>query len=166
MSWFELLIIIGLFFILYIFWQGAAYVPIDRAKIEKILAMAQAQPGEKAVDLGSGDGRIIIALAQSGLIAHGYEINPLLIWWSRRKIKKLGLEDRAQIIWKSFWGVDLSQYDLIIVFGVDWIMPRLSRKLKKEMAGSSRAISYAFALPGWPPAEQLGRTFLYRKQRL
>lgn len=163
MSIIPLIIIIGLLFLLYIFWQGAAYVPIDRAKIEKILAMAEVKPGELAVDLGSGDGRIVIALAEAGLTAHGYEINPILVWWSRHQIKKLGLVNRAVIFWGSFWSADLSQYDLIIVFGVDWIMPRLSRKLKKEMAPDSRAISYAFPLPDWPAVKQLGRTYLYQK---
>lgn len=163
MFWFELIIAAGLIFLLYIFWQGAAYVPIDHAKIEKILAMAEVKPGELAVDLGSGDGRIVIALGEAGLTAHGYEINPLLVWWSRKKIKQLGLEHAAVIFWKSFWNADLSQYDLIIVFGVDWIMPRLSRKLKKEMAAAARAISYAFPLSDWPPVKQLGRTYLYKK---
>ncbi|TSA46497.1 SAM-dependent methyltransferase, partial [bacterium] len=78
-----LAILVGITVVLYYFTQGALFVPTHRDKVKKIIELAHVQPGEKAVDLGSGDGRILIALAQAGADAHGFEINPLLIIWSR-----------------------------------------------------------------------------------
>ena len=91
------------------------FVPSTKARVESLLALSGMRPGDTVVDIGSGDGRIVIACAQAGAIAHGYEINPLLVWWSRRRIRALGLGDRATIFATNFWRVDFSDYDIIFV---------------------------------------------------
>ena len=141
--------------------RGAAFVPTRPEKVEKIVAMAQVKPGEKAADLGSGDGRIVIALARAGAEAHGYENNPLLVWWSRRKIKKAGLTGRTFIHMRSFWGADLSDYSIITVYGIDYIMRPLGNKLKKELHPGSRVLSYCFPLPGWTATRKETGIYLY-----
>ena len=80
----------------YFFW-GAINVPTTDEKVEQIIKILDLKGKNKAVDLGSGDGRLIIALAKSGVEAHGYEINPLLVSLARKNIQKINLESRAYI---------------------------------------------------------------------
>ena len=113
------LFIILLIVALYYFWlfvfpllRGGPYVPSNREIVERMIGMAGVRPGEKAVDLGSGDGRVVIALARAGAEAYGFEINPFLVSWSRRNIKKAGLEGKAFIIKRSFWKENYSKYQI------------------------------------------------------
>lgn len=141
--------------------RGAPFVPSSSRNVEKMLALAKAKPGEKAADLGSGDGKIVIALARAGVQAHGYEINPLLVWWSRRNIRKAELSDKAFIHWKDFWRADLREYDVVILFGTNRIMRGFEKKLKKELQPGARVVSNIFRLPTWLDVAHDGSVFLY-----
>ena len=142
--------------------KGAPFVPTDKLTLERMITLAEIKPGEKLVDLGSGDGRIIIAAAMLGAIAHGFEINPLLVLWSRWKIKKAGLSDRAFVHWKSFWRADLSEFDIVMLFGITGIIGQLEVKLKAELKDGSRVISNTFKFPNWEP-EKVQNVFVYKK---
>lgn len=159
----ELILLFFVISIFVLFARGAVYVPSSYAKVEKMIKLAGPKTGEVAVDLGSGDGRIVIALAKAGAIAHGYEINPFLVWWSRYKIQRLGLTDRAFIHWQNFWKVDLSKADVVVVYGINYIMRSLEKKLKKELKTGARVISYAFPFPSWNHKHKEAGIFLYVK---
>ena len=105
--------------------RGAPFVPTHGARVERMIELSELKSGEKGADLGSGDGRIVIAMAKAGAIAHGYEINPFLVWWSRWKIRRAGLADRAFIHLGSFWGKNLSEFDAITLFCTKHIMKSL-----------------------------------------
>lgn len=143
--------------------QGAVFVPTHQKKVEKIVALARIKAGMKVADLGSGDGRIVMALAQAGAEAHGYEINPLLVWWSRRRIKQAGLASRATIHFKNFWKADFSAYDVVVLFGIDYIMARLEKKLDRELPPHAVVISYLFPFPTWEPSRHDGGILVYNK---
>jgi cyclopropane fatty-acyl-phospholipid synthase-like methyltransferase len=153
--------ILGLAYILGVF-KGAPFLPTTQAKVEQMILAAKILPGERLADIGSGDGRILIAAAKAGAIAHGYEINPFLIWWSRIKIRQAGLSDRAFVHWKNFWLQDLSEYDIITVFGITNIMPDLEKKLQKELQPGARVICNIFPFPNWPRSENK-EVYLYKK---
>lgn len=144
--------------------KGAPYVPVQSKTLKKIIEFAAVKPGQKAVDLGSGDGRIVIALARAGAVACGYEINPILVWWTRRKIEKEGLAGKAFVYRKSFWGEDLSSFDAVTIFGIKRIMGELGEKLKKELKSNAKVVSYGFAIPGWQYAKKEEGVFLYEKR--
>lgn len=148
----------------YALWFGAPYVPIPKYGLDKMIEYADIKPGQKAVDLGSGDGRIMIAMAKAGAIVYGYEINPVLVWWTRRKIKKEGLEGKAFVHLKSFWNEDLSSYDVVTLFGVRKIMARLEDKLDKELKPGAKIISFGFSFPDWRIIKKDEATFLYEKK--
>ena len=143
-----------------IFW-GAIYVPSNRDRIKKIIELAEIKPGEKAVDLGSGDGRIVIALAEAGAEAYGYEINPILVRKSRRNIRKARLENKAFIILGSFWQADLSKFDIITIYGMQHVMRRLEKKSRKELKKDARIVSNAFEFPTWSPKKKDNGVYLY-----
>lgn len=153
----------SLFFsIIPILFLGAFFAPTGKDIAEKMAVVAGIRPGDKAVDLGSGDGRLVIALANAGAEAHGYEINSILVWLSRYKIKKAGLSGRAFVHHKSFWGVDFSQFDIVTVFGINYMMKRLEAKLKKELKPGSRVVSYFFTFPTWQYSKKEDNIYLYK----
>lgn len=161
----NLLLIVATLFVIFVLLlpvtMGAPYLAIDRAKLPIMISLANIQPGERAVDLGSGDGRIVMALAQAGAEAHGYEINPLLVWLSRRNIRRAGLTGRAFIHAKSFRLADFSKFQIVTVYGLKSIMRELEAKLQKELPPGGRVVSRLFRFPNWPPQEQQDGVYLY-----
>ena len=143
--------------------RGASFLPTGAAAVNRMVAITAVRPGEMVADLGSGDGRIVIAFAKAGAEAHGYEINPLLVWWSRRKIARERLADRAFIHWRSFWKEDLSPFDVVVVFGMVHIMRPLENKLRRELAANTRIVAYVFPFPTWSHAREEGRVYLYEQ---
>lgn len=146
----------------FMFW-GAIYAPTSWTKIKKIIKMANIKPGEKAADLGAGDGRLVIALAKAGAQVHGYEINPLLVRLARKNIRKEKLTDKAFIHWGSFWREDFSNFDVITVYGMNHVMWKLEKKLKKKLKMGARIVSNAFEFPSWQPAKTEEGIYLYIK---
>jgi cyclopropane fatty-acyl-phospholipid synthase-like methyltransferase len=144
--------------------RGAPFVPTQADALERMIRSARIKPGEKLADLGSGDGRIVIAAGKAGAEAHGFEINPLLVWYSRRQIKKAGLSGRAFIHWKSFWRQDFSEFQIITIFGITSIMKDLEQKLKAELAPGSRVVSNIFRFPNWS-SEKDGSVHVYRIEK-
>ncbi len=159
-----LIVFAGIFsiFFLWPFLFGAPFEPTRDKKVKKMIKLAGIKKGDKAVDLGSGDGRIVIALAKAGAEAHGYEINPLLILLSRWKIKKAGLKGKAFIHWKNFWEVNFKKYDIIMLFQFHTIMNKLKKKLKKELKSKSRIVSYYWKFPDWKPSKKIENIYLYK----
>jgi ribosomal protein L11 methylase PrmA len=159
----ELVAIFGVLLVAYYLgiFRGAPFVPTFRNSLGKMIVAAKIQPGEKLADLGSGDGRIVIAAAKNGAQAHGYEINPVLVWYSRWQISQAGLSGKAFVHWKSFWKADLSEYQIVTVFGITSIMKDLEAKLKAELKPGSRVVSNIFQFPNWE-GEKTDSVFVYR----
>lgn len=163
-----LIFLIILFFIFSVFfvWPwlfGAPFEPSDDRKVKTIIKLARIKKGEKAVDLGSGNGKIVIALAKAGAEAHGYEINPLLVFVSKRNIKNAGLENKAFVHWKSFWKVNLGKFKVITLFQFPTIMNRLERKFNRELKKGARVVSEEWLLKGWEPIKKKDSVYLYKK---
>lgn len=164
-------LIFDLFFLLFLLGRsllpvlagGAFYASTRAETVKKMVELAQIKPGEKAVDLGSGDGRLVIALAQAGAQASGYEIDPLLVWLSRRKIRQAGLEKQAFIYRQSFWNEDLSGFDAVTVYGISQMMKRLEKKLKGELKAGARVVSNYYTFPDWAESKKEDRLHLYQK---
>lgn|SRR4030042_914004 len=150
-------------FIPLIFFGGAIYLPTKKNAIKKMIELAEIKPEDKAVDLGAGDGRLIIALAKAGVEAHGYEINPFLVLLAKINIYRAGLKDKAFIHFKNFWEVDLSDFNVVAVFGITHIMEKLETKLERELKVGTRIVSNSFSFPNWPPIKKNGGVYLYKK---
>lgn len=144
--------------------KGPPYVGMKEEKVKKIIKMLEIKAGDKAVDLGSGDGRLVIALTKAGAEAHGFEINPFLVWISRRRIRNLGLEKRAFIHKKSFWHEDLSSFNKVTLFGLNFIMKGLEKKLQSELKQGSFVAVNAFKFPTWPVVKENDHIFLYTRR--
>ncbi len=141
--------------------RGAPYVPTRKITVDKIVDLAGNVDGKKMIDIGSGDGRLVIAFAQKGAQATGIEILPPLVNLSRKKIQEAGLEDRAKVIWQDMWKTDFSPYDVLTVFGIVHVMPTLAKKIRREMKPGSKVISLSFKFPHWPIKEDRDGIYLY-----
>ena len=170
-----LALILSVFILVFLFLfplgRGAVYVPSAPRKAVRIARMAGAAPGQRAADLGSGDGRVLIALARRGAEAHGYEINPVLVLVSRAAIRRAlrrpgrSTAGMAVVHWKSFWRADLSGFDAITLFQGSFIMRRLERKIRRELQPGARVISDFWAFPTLAPETRDGTLYRYRVDR-
>lgn len=139
---------------------GAPYLPIRRQDREELLDIAGLKPGQRIIDLGSGDGTFLLAAAKRGVHAVGYEINPLLclVAYARSfKYRKF-----IKIRWRNFWGQSLPRADVIYVFLIERYMTRLENKLQTEITKPTMVISYVFKLPNLKTAQKTRNAFIYK----
>lgn len=139
------------------------FVPSSPDRLEVMMELAAVKPGQKTVDLGSGDGRVVIAMAKAGAEAHGIEINPKLIAEARENIAEEELENKAFIHEMNFWDCNLGQYDIVSVYGITSIMERLEKKCLTEMKPGAKVVSNYFTFPNWTPAQFKKNVYLYKK---
>lgn len=157
-----ILLLAIIYLLLYSMLRGAPYAPIGEQKINNMLTLLKVKKGERAADIGAGDGRIIIALAKKGVEAHGYEINPVLFFLAKRNIKKANMQKKAFIHLADFWRQDLSSFDIVTIYLTAHIMPAVEKKLIKELKPKARVVVNYFPLPTWKPVQKEDTIYLYR----
>jgi len=124
---------------------GAPWVPSSNEIVRKMLLLSKVKPGEEVYDLGSGDGRIvIISTKEFGARSTGIEIDVFRAFYSKLLIRLLGLGGKARVIWSSFYRVDLSRADVVIVYLLPETNDKLKPKLEKELRPTSRVVSHVF----------------------
>ena len=138
------------------------FVPSSDEKVLTMMKLADIKIGEKAIDLGSGEGRLVMAMAAKGAQAVGVEIDPERSLLSITRIIAASLQNRARIIRGSFWRHNLSPYDIIVLYGVPSIMPRLAQKILNECQPSVRIVSNYFTFRDWRPQVSENHVHLYR----
>ncbi|MEK7527924.1 MAG: class I SAM-dependent methyltransferase [Patescibacteria group bacterium] len=140
---------------------GAIYYPTPNSAVTQILKLSRAGSQDTLIDLGSGDGRILLAAARLGTVAIGYEINPFLVWRSRRRIYQAKLDKLATVRWKSFWQADFSQATIVTVYLLPHLMNRLQRLLKKEVNHPIRLVTNDYPFRELTPAKHYRQIYLY-----
>jgi len=143
--------------------SGPPFVGTGPESLRTMIALARLRPNELVIDLGSGDGRLLLAAARSGCRAVGYEMNPFLVLSSRLAISRQGLQRRVRVVWGDFWKAELKDADVVTVFGFSTIMGRLAAKFSAELKPGARVVSERYRLAGWPITEQVDGVFLYVK---
>ncbi len=140
---------------------GAVYYPTTDTNVKEMLKISKLTSKDVLVDLGSGDGRILVAAARLGAKAIGYEINPFLVYKSRQLIKKLKLEKLATVKWKSFWKADFKKATIITVYLFPQLMKRLQILLGKKLNHSVRIVCNDYPFPGLNYDKKLKNIYLY-----
>ena len=140
---------------------GAPYLPTMRRQSEQAIKMLDLPKGSTIIELGSGDGRVAKRLALAGYMVVGYELNPLLVVFS--KLYTWRQRGKVQIIWGDFWGKQWPKAGGVYVFLLDKYMSKLDDKLidYSKRHGSIRVISYTFKIPGKKPTEHKGGLYCY-----
>ena len=141
------------------------FVPTPERTIREMLTLAKLKPGETLVDLGSGDGRIVVIGAKN-YAAHaiGVEKNFLLAFFSRLHIAMKGVSRSARIIRNDIFSIPLSQADVVTLYLLPAVNKKLEHKLKTELRKGSRVVSRSFPLPHWKPdiIDERNHIYLYR----
>ena len=141
--------------------RGAPFVPMHAKNVRAMVAFAGLQPQERLFDLGSGDGRILLAAAERGARAEGWEINPILVLASRLRIARAGLGSRARVHWGNLWRAPVGEADVITLFFVHPQMPRMEKFLQKKLRAGARVVSYGFRFPTWKAGQSQNGSHLY-----
>jgi SAM-dependent methyltransferase len=127
------------------------FVPTPQEVVDKMIELAGVKKGDTVYDLGSGDGRIVIAAAKKGARAVGFDIDRDLIKESRENIKKAGVEKLAEIREQDILTVDLSPATVLTMYLLPDVNLKLRPNILSQMKPGSRVVSHAFDMGDWKP---------------
>lgn len=130
----------------------APFVTTPTEVVERMLGLAGAGPADYVVDLGSGDGRIVIAAARKfGARGLGLEIDPRLVEQSRAAARAAGVAERAEFRLEDVMRADFSQASVVTVYLLPWLMADLAPRLLDGLKPGARIVTHAFVFPSWKP---------------
>jgi len=140
--------------------KNVIWVPTPDEVIAAMLDMAKVMPNDFLIDLGSGDGRIVIAAAKRGAKALGIEYNPDMVELSKGNAQKAGVSERASFKQADIFETDFSQATVVSMY----LLPELNMRLRPkilDMKPGTRIVTHAFDMEDWEAdqtAEADGRT--------
>jgi SAM-dependent methyltransferase len=130
----------------------APFVPTPHEIVERMLELADLKPGDVLYDLGSGDGRIVIAAAKNyGVRAVGFEINPVLVKEARENIRAAGLGHLAEIREEDVRNIDFFPASVLTLYLYPGANLRLRAAIRREMQPGSRVVSHNYGMGDWEP---------------
>ena len=130
--------------------KDVVWVPSAETVVEKMLDLAEVKPGDYVIDLGSGDGRTVIAAAKRGAKALGIEYNPKLVALAKRDAARAGVADTATFVEGDIFASDYSEATVLTLF----LMPELNLQLMPRilsMKPGTRVVSNTFDMGSWKP---------------
>jgi SAM-dependent methyltransferase len=130
------------------------YVQTPMEIVERMLRMAEVKSGDYLIDLGSGDGRIVIEAAKRGARALGVDIDPNLVRHATENAEKAGVADRTQFVVKDIFETDLSGASVVAFY----LLPEFNAKLLPKLLAlrpGTRIVSHDGGIGDWPPDERL-----------
>jgi SAM-dependent methyltransferase len=130
--------------------KDVVWVPTSFELIEKMLDMAQVTKEDLVMDLGSGDGRNIIAAAKRGARGIGVEYNPDMVALSRRTAEQAGVAERATFVEADMFEADISKASVLALFLLTDNLRRLQPKFL-DMKPGTRIVVNTFTIPDWEP---------------
>ncbi|HEY8251755.1 MAG TPA: methyltransferase domain-containing protein [Burkholderiales bacterium] len=120
--------------------------------VERMLEMAATRPEDLVIDLGSGDGRIVIAAAQKfGARGLGIELDAALVQKSREHARAANVAERASFVQGDVLVADISRATVVTVYLLPGLMGKLQSRFINELAPGTRIVSHEFTMAGWLP---------------
>lgn len=136
------------------------FVPTPQKTVQEMIKLANIQPGECVYDLGCGDGRFLIAAAEKGAHAIGYELSlPTYLLARFRTMRKKNIEVR----FGDFWTKDFSDTDVIVCYLLSKKMDDFQQKIWPQLKPGARVVSHSFTMPGIEPVRKTDDATLYVK---
>ncbi|EDV48277.1 protein N-lysine methyltransferase FAM173B [Drosophila erecta] len=125
------------------------YVPATTEQIQNVLSFLPKNSAGKLLDIGSGDGRIVVAAAQhnKALRTDGVELNPWLVYYSRLAALRHGVSNQTRFFRRDLWKFQIKDYNFVVIFGVEQMMQDLEHKLIAECPHNTKIIACRFPLP-------------------
>lgn len=128
----------------------APYWQTPSALIEPMLDLARCGPGDRLLDLGCGDGRIVIAAALRGAEGVGVDFDPERIAEARAAAEAAGVSDRVSFQQQDLFATDLTAATIVTLYLLPLPNRLLGHRLRTELAPGSRVVSHAWSIDGWP----------------
>ena len=133
--------------------KDVVWVPTPHQLVDVMISMAKLTSNDYLVDLGSGDGRIVIAAAKKGIKAAGVEYNPEMVEYAKKYAEREGVANRTNFIQTDLFEYDLSKHTVITMFLLTDINRRLKPKLL-ELKPGTRIVTNTFSIDDWPYDEK------------
>lgn len=132
------------------------FTPTRQAIAEAMLALAGTGPNDTVVDLGSGDGRLVVLAAQlHGARGVGVEIQAPLVALAREVAAEAGVADRVRFVEGDLREADLSAATVVVLYLSTTFTREITPKLRRELRPGARIVSQQFLLQDWPPDRSL-----------
>jgi cyclopropane fatty-acyl-phospholipid synthase-like methyltransferase len=132
----------------------APYVASPNRVIDRMLELANIKQGETLIDLGCGDGRILVtAVERYKVKAVGVEISPKLVAQATTRIQREGLTEQAKVIQGDLLQADLTGADIVTIYLESSLNQQLRPRLEKFLKPGARVVSHDYPVPGWKPTK-------------
>jgi SAM-dependent methyltransferase len=136
-------------------WQkelDTPYVPTPQVVVDRMLDLAQLKAGETVIDLGSGDGRIMIEAAKKyGARGFGVELDPRLVKLSNDSAAKAGVADRVKFLQQDLFKTDFHEANVLTLYLLPDVNLALRPKILAELKPGSRVVSHDYGMGDWRP---------------
>ena len=127
------------------------FVPTPENVVAKMLEVAAVGPGDVVYDLGSGDGRIVIAAARRKARGVGIDIDPQRVKESRANARKAGVAGRVEFREGDLFQAQIGEASVVTLYLLPSLNLRLRPKLLAELKPGTRVVSYGFDMGDWRP---------------
>jgi predicted RNA methylase len=134
--------------------KDVVWVPSPEETVAKMMEVGQVGPQDFVIDLGSGDGRNVIAAAKRGARGLGVEYNPDMVTLSKRLAAEAGVADRAQFVQGDMYAADFSKATVLALFLLPTNLEQLREKIFNLQPGT-RVVLNTFGIQDWTPDEQV-----------
>jgi ubiquinone/menaquinone biosynthesis C-methylase UbiE len=144
--------------------RDVPFVPTPEKVVDRMLEVAKVGPNDVVYDLGSGDGRIVIAAAKKhGARGVGIDIDPERVKEARANARSAGVSDRVEFREADLFKTDLGEATVVTLYLLSSVNLQLRPKLLSELKPGTRIVSHAFDMGDWKPlkTEKVGSSTVY-----
>jgi cyclopropane fatty-acyl-phospholipid synthase-like methyltransferase len=132
------------------------YVPTPPQVVEAMLKLAGVKKGELVIDLGCGDGRIVVAAARDfGARGMGYDLNPERIKEANANAEKAGVQDRVKFVEKNLFEAEIKDANVVTLYLLPSVNEKLKPRLLAELKPGTRVVSHSFTMGDWAPEKKV-----------
>lgn len=133
----------------------APFVVTPERDVERMMRLAEVGPGDYLIDLGSGDGRIVIAAAERGAMGHGIELDANLVREARWRASGAGVRDQVGFLQQDLFEADFSRATVVTMYLMPDVVLKLRPRLLEQLAPGTRIVSNSFHLGDWEPERHI-----------
>lgn len=132
--------------------SAGPYVPTPWVIVDEILKLGSVGPGDYVVDLGSGDGRLVLTAVTQFKAKGGFgvDIEAPLVADANERARKAGIADRVRFYVRDLFETNVGDATVVTLYLLPTSVPKLERKLLAELAPGSRVVSHDYPFPDWP----------------
>lgn len=136
--------------------NAAPYVPTPWPIVDAMLDLAQVRSSDFVIDLGCGDGRLVLTAAKRfGARGYGVDINPELVALANRNAAEAGVADRVRFEKRDLFETDLREATVLTLYLLPNAVVELVPRIRAQMRAGARVISHDYPLTPWPPEKHV-----------